>query len=319
MKYKIFSRLIKKNSILMIMPLAGIILMVSLVAFRLSELKEFNSFKLDDISYAESFINDYKMNVSYDISGAEKAGYDYTINGEKAGEYYYLYRNDSLYFIVLRDSDIKKFETGNKVFYFRITTDDLFIKQVTADLSDSFDENPENLNGFVNPIILNAFEYPYIRLISVPVIFYISVFFGILVILYILLILIRPSVSVLVKPLAQFGKKKDVIKELDEELESKVLYCYENCYVTENYLVIIYVSRLEIVRLDDIKYLSKHVEEKKGLLSNGKIFRLTASNVDKLYFEHDFDSEEAIDQIIYYIRREDIVDETEEVERNDKK
>ena len=37
--------------------------------------------------------------------------------------------------------------------------------------------------------------------------------------------------------------------------------------------------------------------------------------MDKLYYEHEFLEEEVIDNIIYYIRREDIVDETEEIER----
>ena len=301
---------------MILMPLAAAIFMAALVALRLSRLVEFNSYKLDDIQNAESYIDNQLLNVTYDAGNLKPAGYDYTVNGKKMGEYYYLYDNDQIYLFALKYSGIEKLKNGENTLNFRITTDSSTVNMITRDLSDSFDTEINNLSGFVNPIILNEFEFPYYKIIISRGFLYFSFTAFAIIMLYLLKTIISPSSSYQASILKKFGKVKDMVSILDDELKNNLLYSGEESYVTENYLVTAYISKIDVVRLDDIKYLSKHVEEKKGLFTKHNIYKLTASNVDKLYYENDFIDEEVLDNIIYYIRREDLVDETEELERN---
>ena len=301
---------------MILVPLVAAFFSAALVAFRLSELREYNCYKLESVESAEGYINNYMLNVSYDAAQLKPAGYDYTVNNKKMGEYYYLYQNDQIWLFALKYSGIDKIRHGNTLINFRITTDQQLVEQVMNDLSDSFGTEEKNLNGFINPIVMNEFEYPFLKILLSKVFLYGSISLFAFFLIYLFLVFFFPSLGIGASKLKRLGKKREMIKILNEEMKDKLLYSEESVYVTENYLISALISEMDVVRLDDIKYLSKHVEEKKGIFSKHNIYKLTASNVEKLYFEHDFESEEVIDKVIYYIRREDLVDETEELERN---
>lgn len=315
MKDKKFSSLLVRNTIMLLVPPVAAIFMAVLVAFRMSDLREYNTYRLDSLANLEAYINNYMLNVSFDTTGIKPAGYDYTVSGKKQGEYYYIYQDDQIYLFALKFSGIEKLKRGENLLNFRITTDAEVSETVMEDLAESFGTNESNLTGFINPVILNEFEYPYLKIIVMQGMLYGGTVMFAVLFIYMILVIIFPSLSSDAKRLSQYGKRKDVIKEINEELKDKLLYHAEDAYVTEGFLITYLGNGIQVVKLDDVKYLSKHVEEKKGFFTTRKIYKLAASNVDKLYYEHEFMEEEVIDNIIYYIRREDLVDETEEIER----
>lgn len=315
MKDKKFSSLLVRNTIMLLVPPVAAIFMAVLVAFRMADLREYNFYRLDSLSNLETYINNYMLNVSFDVKGIKPAGYDYTVNGKKQGEYYYIYQDDQIWLFAMKFSGIEKLKKGDTLINFRITTDTQVTEKVMKDLAESFGAKEKNMTGFVNPVILNEFEYPRYKIIAMQGILYGGTAVFAVLFLYMILVIIFPALSIDAKRLSQYGKRRDVIKQINEELKDKLLYRGEDAYVTEGFLITYLGNGIQVVKLDDVKYLSKHVEEKKGFFSNRKIYKLAASNVDKLYYEHEFLEEEVIDNIIYYIRREDIVDETEEIER----
>ncbi len=316
MKDKKFSRLLIRNSLMILVPPVAAIFMVVLVAFRMSNLREYNTYRLDSLDNLETYINSYMLNVSYDASGLKPAGYDYTVDGKKQGEYYYIYQNDHVWLFALNDSGIEKLKNGDTLLNFRITTDDQVVKHITLDLTKSFETNEDNLKGFINPVILNQFEYPFYKIITMRAMLYGGMALFAVMFLYTVLVTLFPSLCSDAAKLSKYGKRREIIRQINEELKDKLLYHEEDAYVTENYLITYLGNGIQVVKLDDVKYLSKHIEDKRGLFSTRKIYKLTASNVDKLYYEHEFLDEEVIDNIIYYIRRDDLIDETEEIERN---
>ena len=312
---KIFSKILRRNSIMIIMPLAIVVFTISLVAFQLSELREYRSFEMHEPASADTFISAGEMNVRFNAEGLVKAGYNYYINDQKVGEYYYLYRNDHLWLFALKDEPGRDLTSGQHELYVRLTVDEPVMNQIVQDYSSALNADSRNFTGFVDPVIFNEFEYPAIKIMIIKYVYYAGVLVAALTVFYLLAILCSPAASFQARILTKYGSRRKTIKELDDELENKLLYKGENTYITENYLVAAYVTHVDVVKLDDIKYLSKHVEEIKGLLRKKIIYKLTASNVEKLYYEQSFSDEEILDKIIYYIRREDIVDETEALER----
>ena len=68
-------------------------------------------------------------------------------------------------------------------------------------------------------------------------------------------------------------------------------------------MIVSYLTKTDVIRLDNIKYMSKNlVEDEGGMHRKGKVYRLTMSNPDKMFYEVDFTSESLIDDVVRYIR-----------------
>lgn len=64
-------------------------------------------------------------------------------------------------------------------------------------------------------------------------------------------------------------------------------------------MIVNYLSRTDVIKLDMVKYISKNIIERpKSFGRFYKKFRLTLSNPDTLFYEIDFNSEEVIDTVI---------------------
>ena len=91
-----------------------------------------------------------------------------------------------------------------------------------------------------------------------------------------------------------------MIEQLNKELRDKLYFHYHGIYVTDNFLVATYWFHTDVIRLDDVRYLSKNrVEERSGR----ELYRLTLSEPETdLFYEIDFREEELIDACVDAIR-----------------
>ena len=69
-----------------------------------------------------------------------------------------------------------------------------------------------------------------------------------------------------------------------------------NYYITDEYLVISNWRTTDFIRIDYIKYISKHVITK--MHGRKQVYRLTMSNPEKMFYEHDFKLESCADEIM---------------------
>ena len=102
------------------------------------------------------------------------------------------------------------------------------------------------------------------------------------------------------KKLRAYGRRSAVIEQLNKELRDKLYFHYHGIYVTDNFLVATYWFHTDVIRLDDVRYLSKNrVEERSGR----ELYRLTLSEPETdLFYEIDFREEELIDACVDAIR-----------------
>ena len=113
----------------------------------MADLREYNFYRLDSLSNLETYINNYMLNVSFDVKGIKPVGYDYTVNGKKQGEYYYIYQDDQIWLFAMKFSGIEKLKKGDTLINFRITTDTQVTEKVMKDLAESFGAKEKNMTG----------------------------------------------------------------------------------------------------------------------------------------------------------------------------
>ena len=164
--------------------------------------------------------------------------------------------------------------------------------------------------------VLDQLRYPRMWILMLDVFYYVLHGAIAVLLLYLIIAFYRPQILKQARVIKRFGKVKSVVADLDYEMRNELLYQSDNIFVTESYLIVAYVSRIDVVYLDDVEYMSKHEEIKKNHLFGGKkkTYRLTLSNVEKMYFEMFIDDEQTIDDVAYYIQGADEDDEEEEAE-----
>ena len=102
------------------------------------------------------------------------------------------------------------------------------------------------------------------------------------------------------KKLRAYGRRSAVIEQLNTELRDKLYFHYHGIYVTDNFLVATYWFHTDVIRLDDVRYLSKNRVEERG---GRELYRLTLSEPETdLFYEIDFREEELIDACVDAIR-----------------
>ncbi|MBQ8166421.1 MAG: hypothetical protein IJZ96_05205, partial [Lachnospiraceae bacterium] len=124
-----------------------------------------------------------------------------------------------------------------------------------------------------------------------------------LILIYVLFILLFPAVHSQSEQLNIYGSPRKIIREINYELKNKLLYKRANVYITHNYMVVSYLLKTLVVKLDEVKYLSKNLVEKKvGFNRTVEVYRLTISNPGILFHEVDFVDEDFIDKVVENIR-----------------
>ena len=120
------------------------------------------------------------------------------------------------------------------------------------------------------------------------------------VLAYVVRLWMRPYKNPQAKKLRAYGRRSAVIEQLNTELRDKLYFHYHGIYVTDNFLVATYWFHTDVIRLDDVRYLSKNrVEERSGR----ELYRLTLSEPETdLFYEIDFREEELIDACVDAIR-----------------
>ena len=125
----------------------------------------------------------------------------------------------------------------------------------------------------------------------------------VLILIYAFLVWVCPSLHSQTRQLEKYGNVSEVIRELNYELRNNLVYAKENIYITDNYMIVSYLTKTDVIKLDMIKYLSKNLVDKSELpFGKKEVFRLTMSNPEKLFYEVDFTSEEFIDDVVRYVR-----------------
>ena len=308
-RHKLFRRILNRNLICMTIPYALILLAVFFLMFQISGMEDYSVYKTE--SYKEA-LEEYaagRMNFEFPVSDIYYTGFDYTEGNQIKGRYFYTLGDTNMQLFLLdKKTSEQILKDGNKTITLKckITQDELTTGYIEEEYADGLGIDYSDINGYISPFLFSAVAYPAIMIPLVRLLLLISAALFAILLIYTIAALFLPVMNPEMFKFRKYGKLASLVKELDQEMEERMLYRQSPYIVTENYLVIALISRIDIIPLWDVRMLTKHTEKKRRFPGGERIsYRLTVTNHDETFFECDFSEEEVIDDVIDYIRFRD--------------
>lgn len=309
MKYKRkrpFRRILFRNLICMKIPYALILLTVFFLVLQMTELDRFSVYEAEDYEQAVKEYALGRTNFSISVSNIRYAGFDYKEGTSIKGRYFYFLDENKMRLFLL---DVK---TSEQILNGAVTEleikcsvvqDELTANYIEDRYADSLQVAYESIDGYISPYIFSQLAYPKYVIPALRILLILSAALFIILVLYTMLAVIFPWMNPQVLKFRRFGKVKLLIEEVDEDIKEHILYLQSPYIVTKHFLIVAYITKIDIIRLDEIQELTKQVKKVKGLFSGSRmIYRLVVSNVDETFYECEFTDEEVIDDVIDYIR-----------------
>lgn len=303
MKHKKFEMIMMKNTLAMMLPIMALLLVLIFVGVRYSLFNVVQCYEITDVEPAsdqiEKLYENKMTSVRYDAVNLYYTGYDYLVENKIRGAYYYCFEDDHMLFFLISTKAPENI-IERKTVKGRIIKDEVVTDHIIAGLSKNGDVPMEILDGFYDSYVMSEPDYPYvytgIAYIIVAALSMVYVF----VLAYVVRLWMHPYKNPQARKLRAFGRRSVVIEQLNEEMWDKLYFKYHGIYVTDTYLIASYWFHTDVIRLDDVRYLSKNrVEEKNGK----ELYRLTLSEPETdLFYEIDFKDEELIDACVEAIR-----------------
>lgn len=314
-----FSKLLRKNLLYMAFPVVLVLSVLLLLLQQVSRLEIFQTGTMEDTTRVKEYFASGQRNVSVMLPGLKSTGFSQMANEKEKAEYFYRMEGDEMQLVLLTKSTANAYRRGEydrKAIRVRIIRDEVAARHIEREYANSLGLTGDSMDGICSVYVFDETEYPLMR---VRILRYSSIVIAVLLILimlYVILATAFPALNHEARVLRRFGNVGRIIRRIDREMERKLRYHQDNVTVTENYLIVSYISHIDVIQIDDIKYLSKHVEKRKrGLGRPVHVYRLTASNADDLFFEADFFDEETVNDVIYFMRGEPLLEYEEYVQK----
>ena len=314
-----FSKLLRKNLLYMAFPVVLVLSVLLLLLQQVSRLEIFQTGTMEDTTQVKEYFASGQRNVSVMLPGLKSTGFSQMANEKEKAEYFYRMEGDEMQLVLLTKSTANAYRRGEydrKAIRVRIIRDEVAARHIEREYANSLGLTGDSMDGICSVYVFDETEYPLMR---VRILRYSSIVIAVLLILimlYVILATAFPALNHEARVLRRFGNVGRIIRRIDREMERKLRYHQDNVTVTENYLIVSYISHVDVIQIDDIKYLSKHVEKRKrGLGRPVHVYRLTASNADDLFFEADFFDEETVNDVIYFMRGEPLLEYEEYVQK----
>ena len=312
-----FSKLLRKNLLYMAFPVVLMLSALLLLLQQVARLEIFQTTAMEDLSLAETYYSSGERNVTVSLGDLRSAGFSLMEGDKEVAEYFYRREDGKLQLVLLKTSTAQRYLRGeleDRPVHLRIVKDEVAAQHIEYAYAASLGFEEKEIEGAFSAYIPDETQYPLtrIRILKITSIG-LAVLLGLLMI-YVILATAFPALNQEAWALKRYGGIARSIRRLDREMEKQLKYHQDNVTVTENYLIVSYITHIDVVRIDDIKYLSKHVERRRrGIGRSVHVYRLTASNAENLYFEADFQEEETVNDVIYYMRGEPLLEYEENV------
>lgn len=306
MEKKKFEILLIKNTLAIVLPAMAVFVVLIFMFLNypvLERVKCYNIGNIIDVDerLAVLYSND-TTNVKYIAKNLYYTGFDYFVDEKLEGAYYYSADNDQLILFLVETNEppmfIEQIELKGK-----IIKDGISVNHIMNQFAEQNNMESELLKDYCSEYIISEPDYPYSYIALVYVFLASPIIVCVLIFVYTVFVTVNPVLHPQVRQLEDYGEPGELIKVLDDELMNHLRFHKNNIYVTDDYMIVTHISRMDIIRLDDVLYLSKNIaEDKKFLYFGREVFRLTMSKPEVMFYEIDFTSEELIDKVVEAIR-----------------
>lgn len=303
---KRFERLLLKNTLAIALPAIVVLFVLFILLTRFSVFSQIRSMNIDDYESYEVGVENLYLNKTTNVTVTLKnlyyTGFDYYVDGEIEGAYYYTMEKDKFCLVLIDTKAPEMFIESLKI-KGKIIKDNIAANHIMDSFARENNVDQALLEGYCFDYIISEPDYPHSYIVMLNVFFAIPIILAILIILYTIIVWFNPKLHSQCKQLEQYGEIEAIIEEIDSQLRNQLLFKKSKIYITRDYMIVNYFHRTDVIKLDYIKYLSKNLVEKKEFISQAtEVYRLTMSDPDTIFYEVDFVSEELIDDVVGYIR-----------------
>lgn len=301
---KKFERLLLKNTMAIALPAIAVLIVFLVMLMRYPILDNIRCQKIGNVENLNGrLIELYEAdtaNVEYTAENLRYTGFDYYVEDKLQGAYYYNISNGKMMFFLVKTNNPEP-QIELKKLKGKIVKDSVSTEHILSQLANANGIDYDLLQGYCSEYVISEVDYPYSYIIMIYVMIAAPVILCALILCYTALSWTNPAIHSQAKQLAEYGEPAAIIEELDLQLRNHLLFRKNNIYVTKDYMVVSYLSKTDVIRLDYIQFLSKDQIESR-LPWKRPVYRLTMSNPERLYYEVDFTSEETVDNVVRYIR-----------------
>lgn len=302
MRKKKYQKMLLKNTLAIAIPAIAVFLVLVFLCiqypiFDYIECKEIMSMENMDETL-EGLYAAQTINVKLTTDTLKYTGLDYYEDGKQKGSYYYMPTNNRLIlFLIKTDTPAPSYDA--KSLKGTIVKDNVSSTYIMGQFADQAGIDKNILAGYCSDYIISEVGYPLNFIVMVYILFIAPIAISIIILMYTVYIRMNPQAHPQARQLSAYGRPGEIIQDINAQLANYLLYKKKNMYITQKYLIINYLSRTDVIKLDMVKYISKNmIERPKSFGRFYKKFRLTLSNPDTLFYEIDFRSEEVIDSVI---------------------
>ncbi|MBE5944023.1 MAG: hypothetical protein E7258_03785 [Lachnospiraceae bacterium] len=303
---KKFEKLLLKNTLAIALPAMVVFLVLTILFAKHPLFEQVKCVTIaDTVNYDTDITKlylDNTTNVEITVTDLYYSGFDYFVDGEIAGAYYYTTTTDKMSIFLIKTTKPEEY-IDKAVIKGKIIRNDISAEHIINRFAEDNDMDVELLKGYCFDYIISEPDYPHAYIAMLYVFFLTPILVCVLIFVYTLVIWYNPSLHAQCKQLEKYGNIHAIIEELNLQLKNQLLFKKNNIYITRDYMVVNYFIRTDVIKLDFIKYLSKNIVEKKEFPHRiSEVYRLTMSNPDVIFYEVDFVEEELIDDVVSYIR-----------------
>lgn len=298
-----FESILLKNTLAIAVPTIAVFCVLT---FMLLNFPVFDRIENTRFSATESIISQIEKlytvgstNVTGDIHNLYYAGFDQTRNGKVYACYYYTIDDDGiLLYLINAKGEPEEFLQEYTV-KGKILNDQVHSRYIISSIVEELGLDMAEFSGYLSPFVISEADYPYSLVVVVYSIFFIPVVLSVLIMIYTLVVWCNPKLHSQTKQLLLYGDVGDVIADINQQLTDELVFHQGNVYITNDYVIVSYFSRTDVIHLDYVKYLSiNELEDAKG---NQPVYRITMSDADQLFYEVDFIKEELAYEVMEYI------------------
>lgn len=289
------SLLLLKNTIAILIPAIIIFGIVLTVTIKYPILYRNTCHTVSSLEEMQEWYVQHCYNVQYDVSQLKYTGYDYYENETRIGAYYYTFVGDRCLFVLVKTKNPEAVIESRHI-RGKILHDSAHLEAMIDEFVADTGLEKDAFLSIVYPMMLSEVDYPFFETMLIWMLIIVPYIISIATIFLCIAWMIQPYKHPSTKVFSDFGDRQLVYQEIKSQLKwENVIHRY-HYYFTKEYLIISDWFTTDFIRIDFIRYISKHVISK----VNGKrqIYRLTMSNPEKMFFEKDFKLEECADEIM---------------------
>jgi hypothetical protein len=302
---KKFEILLMKNTLAIGLPAVAVLVVLVFMFLHYPVFEQIKCVNIDDtdnvMERMADLYNAGTTNVEYTAHNLYYTGFDYYVDGKIKGAYYYSMEKNCLQMYLLKTDKPKSSYDELRV-KGKIIKDTISMEHIINQFTRQNGFSDELLEGYCNEYVLSETDYPYAYIAMVYVFFFLPVIVCVLILIYAFLVWWNPSMHSQARQLAVYGMPAAVIKELSSQLRYHLIFRKNNIYITSDYMIVSYLTKTDVIKLEYIKSLTKNEIDRVSFGNRtSKIYRLTMSAPEVLFYEVDFGSEGLIDDVIEYI------------------